>query len=395
MIIQEKDINLATDVRDTLNAAGGVVNNNLVSFFNADANINKWAKWKPESYEKDFDLSDEDRFKNNYGFDSRSIGFGAPVSELFQNASSGKSWIYVLPKGGKESPYRLGDFRKYNTDATPPYNYKYFMSNGESTTDQYEYDIRVITNDSSELRIEDFAVFADNSVSVDMYYFWIARIKNGNNYEYIISSTVSATDRPTDIVCNITFPKPGSWECIFCVGHNNTDTDSNYIESRTDCLVLPQGYKQFEFIKKVLFVRVDMTYPDPSTYDSQISYQDGILNFGTQIFTFDMVASDITQAIISTIFQFGFQIYLKNEFGQMGPYAEIINTDDDIEYSGTDTISRTIVNFPQIVDLKQYFDENSLKEATQLEIRPTMTRVSGADNAAFFDISTVWYININ
>lgn len=395
MIIPNKDINLATEVRDVLSGAGGTVNNNLISFFTPDAKINKWAKWKPESYKKDFNLTDEERFKNNYGFDSRSIGYGAPISELFQTAASGNSWQYILPEGGEDSPYRLGDFRKYNTDATPPYNYKYFVSSGEANNDTYQCDIRVTTNDSAELRIEDFGPFQDNSGSVGMYYFWVARIQNDTNYEYITSSTVPADSRPDDIICDITFTKPGIWECLFCVGHNDNNNDSQYIESRTDCLALPQGYKTFTLIKKVLFVRVTMTYPDPSVYDSQISYSGHTLNFGTQMFTFDMVASDINHAVLSTVFQFGFQIFLRNEFGQMGPYAEIINTDDDIEYNGTDVVSRTIVNFPQFVDLLQYFNEIDLDQATQLEIRPVMNRISGADNGAFFDTDTVWYININ
>lgn len=50
MIIPNTDVNLATEVRDVLSDAGGVVNNNLVSFFTPDANINKWSKYKPVKY---------------------------------------------------------------------------------------------------------------------------------------------------------------------------------------------------------------------------------------------------------------------------------------------------------------------------------------------------------
>lgn len=385
----------ASDIRDTLNYYGGTVSNDTTTFFTSDANIDKWAKYKPESYEVDFDLSEMQRYENNYGFDSRSIGFGAPVSELFDKTIAGETWVYVLPKGGQTSPLRLGDFRGYNPTAPPPYDYSYFVNRGEGTEDTYSQEQRTLVNSNAELRIEDFSAFDDISVSMDKYYFWIARFLNGSNYEYITSSAVSASSKPNDIICTLNFPKQGTWQCLFCVGQNDRSTDSGYIESRTDCLVMPNGYKVFEFIKKVLFVRVVMTFPDPSIFESYIRYSDGVLNFGTEMFSFDLSPSEEGQSIPSTVFQFGLQIYLRNDYGQMGPYVEIMDTVDDIEYSGSSTISVTIVNFTQYVDLTNYFYEGSLAEATQLEIRPVMNRTSSASNAAYFDIDAVWYVNIN
>lgn len=395
-ILPEKNLSVS-DIRDTLNGNGGDTGNDVASLFKTSANINKWAKYKPESFKKDFNLSDTERSSNNYGFAERSIGFGATVSELFDKSTSKELWQYVLPEGGEDSPYRLGDFRKYNPSATVPYNYKHVAENGTTVNNNYSQEQRVVINDDSELRIEDFEVFERLSQGGgNLYYFWIARISTGSGtYDYIISNYTPVSGSYNNIYCTLNFNKTGTWECLFCVGRDDYNNDSEYISARTDCLALPQGYKTFTLIKKVLFVRVTMAYPNQSGYGSWISYSDHMLNFGTQMFTFDMVASDADHAILSTIFQFGFQIFLRNKFGQMGPYAEIINTDDDIEYSGTDVVSRTIVNFPQFVDLSQYFSETDLDQATQLEIRPVMNRTSGADNGAFFDTDVVWYVNIN
>lgn len=385
----------AADIRDTLNYYGGTVTNDTTTFFTDAAGIDKWAKYKPESYKVDFDLSETQRYENNYGFDARSMGFGASVSELFDKAITGEAWVYVLPQGGQTSPFRLGDYRGYNPTAPPPYDYRYFVNRGEGTEDTYSQEQRTLVNSDAELRIEDFSAFDDISASANKYYLWIARYLNGSNYEYITSNAVLASDRPDDIICTLTFPKEGTWQCLFCIGLNDSDTDSSHIESRTDCLAMPNGYKVFEFIKKVLFVHVEMTYPDPSIFGSSMSYSDGVLNFGTEMFSFDLSPSEEGQSIPSTIFQFGLQIFLRNDYGQMGPYVEIMDTVDDIEYSGSSTTSVTIVNFTQYVDLTNYFDEWSLKEATQLEIRPVMNRTSSATNAAYFDTDAVWYVDIN
>lgn len=390
-IIPNTNVNLATNVRDVLNSAGGSVSNALTSFFSASAKINKWAKFKPESYAKDFDLTEDDRMKNDYGFDSRSIGYGASVSELFTNAIAGTTWVYVLPSGGSSSPYRLGDFRKYNPTAQPPYDYHHISNVLESTSSSYSYDMRVLVNSTAELRVEDFGSYS-NINSSGLYYFWIARKANGSSFDYIRSSYISASNLPSDIICNLVFPKPGVWQCLFFVGKNDSSTDSTYLSARTDCLVLPQGLKNITFDQKVLYVHATMT--SPSSLDGYASYNDGILNFGTTNFTFSLVVSDTSQSVASTVFNFGFKVYLRNSYGQMGPYAEITDTEDDISYSGSSAVSRTIVNFPQTINLYDYFGESNLASATQLEIRPVMNRVSGSTTAAYFDTDAVWYVDI-
>ena len=72
-VIPNSNVNLATNIRDVLNAAGGSVSNDTLSFFATSAKINKWAFYKPESFKKDFNLTETDRYNNNHGFDATTI----------------------------------------------------------------------------------------------------------------------------------------------------------------------------------------------------------------------------------------------------------------------------------------------------------------------------------
>ena len=137
-IIPESNV-LMTDVRDTLNSHGGSVSNDLLTFFTTSAKINKWARFKPESYAKNFDLTEDERFANHYGLSMTGYAslWGDPrkVSVTDGNIDISEDttgflyklckgtlgqFDYILPKGGTSSPYRLGDFIGYNPTAVNP-----------------------------------------------------------------------------------------------------------------------------------------------------------------------------------------------------------------------------------------------------------------------------------
>lgn len=122
------------DIRDTLNSGGGSVTNEVATAFKTTSGINKWAKYKPEDYAKDFDLTDANRKANYYSFNIpyNTSANGADTSfrrtylgwwaYKVSVAGSGGSldWYYRLPQGGSSSPMRLGDFRGYVKDAKCP-----------------------------------------------------------------------------------------------------------------------------------------------------------------------------------------------------------------------------------------------------------------------------------
>lgn len=110
------------DIRDTLNDAGGSVDNTLGSFFNMvgyQAQLNMWSKFKPIHYTSSTALTDAQYAAANYG-----VTFPSPTNfsqslSVIQSVCA-KEWIYDYPKGGSSSPYRLSDFRRYYANAKPP-----------------------------------------------------------------------------------------------------------------------------------------------------------------------------------------------------------------------------------------------------------------------------------
>lgn len=124
-VIPNSNINLATNIRDVLNAHGSSCTNDVISFFDSRAKINENSRYKPVSYGKDFDITDADYYAVNWGF---TIPTYANYPAMKNAVSKGETWTYNRPYGGSASPYRLGDYRRYDTDAQVPF--KMEASNG-------------------------------------------------------------------------------------------------------------------------------------------------------------------------------------------------------------------------------------------------------------------------
>lgn len=107
------------DIRDTLNANNGSVSNVVSSAFQSGANINKWAKYKPVRLNQDFPAYDRYWKANDYycGFDLKSAKYSnaGDIGKVFP------TWNYLLPRGGSDEPFRLGDFRGYYPKANVQY----------------------------------------------------------------------------------------------------------------------------------------------------------------------------------------------------------------------------------------------------------------------------------
>ena len=122
-------IDLST-IRDAINAAGGNATNDLMSFF-APENVAEGSPRKPISLGVDF-AQDFDSTKPNYSanfwqdggrygwrFDSAKVtGSQSPFLDVYNKYDGDMNgWQRALPTGGASSPYRLGDFLGYVSDA--------------------------------------------------------------------------------------------------------------------------------------------------------------------------------------------------------------------------------------------------------------------------------------
>jgi hypothetical protein len=353
------------EVRDTLNEHGGVTDNVFGSKFRRTANVNKWAYHKPESYDSIFAMSDHERKMNNHGFDVTSIT--GNIEELFEKAAN--SWVYILPTGGEHSPFRIGDFRGYNPNAKPPFDYHYIMKTGETIDGTADEVWRVVANADAEIKMSDMVVFEDMNAS---HYMFVARKSNGSNYEYINSSMVSMNGDPTTIDCSINFPSDGTWECLFCIGQN-TDTP---IESRTDLAIMPDGYFTYTLVKKVAFVTI--TYVSPILSDVYYNSADYSLNIGS-IITLKLKAFDQSVSVPSTEFKFGMIMELYDGGGSFMDSRSVYSTgsNDNIIYTGTEEKTWQVVDFPSPLYLTNYFDQYQIDSASKVRLRIDVHRVSG------------------
>lgn len=159
-IIPNKDIK-DYRLRDTLNAAGGKTDNEFGSKFRTLANINKWSKYKPVKYNKITALSEQEFKLANYGLSNYYMGKTMTPKQLMDLAIQGTDFYpYVPPTGGEESPYRIADFRGYNTDAEPPYIVQAPNSFEPAQFPAY-FGYALYLNPNSELKISDLASFED------------------------------------------------------------------------------------------------------------------------------------------------------------------------------------------------------------------------------------------
>lgn len=393
MIIPNTDVNLATEVRDVLSGAGGDVDaNEIISFFKEDANINKWAKYKPESFKKDFDLTDDDRFSNNYGFDVSTIGGwgNLMISNQFELAKNDKTWIYILPKGGSNSPYRLGDFRSYNTEAEPYFIYNSIPTELTARVDSYSgLSFRVKLNKSAEIIPHDMAI----STSGMQYFFLLRKNREYKYSSYVSQSSISSSS--TELIFEIPTLEYGTWEWMFCLGPKDTETDTSYIEQRTDSLVMPEGYGTLELTKIITYISVKQESPKLSISYIDSEYQlhfdnSGMVTVG--VYTTEQFTEPIR---LNKPLYYGYQLELRNSQNVTLDNAEIYFTNNAFTYGGVSNVtngtgyynyeSHNLVDVEGIVDLTRYFSSSQLQNANKLIIRPALKDEAPGSNGVIID----------
>lgn len=134
-IIPNENVNIQ-DIVDTLVHNGAVftyedIDNNgalttldLRQLFSENAKNNKWAKYKPHIHPSLF------KEYGDYNTEDKRAGLTIKYVILSdngtytQNAVRGlytdaENWSYNLPKGGEKEPFRLGDYRGYQTNSYP------------------------------------------------------------------------------------------------------------------------------------------------------------------------------------------------------------------------------------------------------------------------------------
>lgn len=183
-----------SDIRDTLNAGGGSVNNNVASAFKEAANINIWSKHKPVKHYylfcQDFDTSKpnyvSDWWKGRWG----DCGISFPIVNSYRQVKDVydenlNGWNLNLPIGDESEPLRQGDFARYDTSATRPF--------GDMSSSPRESKSGVIklyvTLNGLTLKDTDYNLGLNNFDEVAKRYFGVTLINTTNDSDttYMVS----------------------------------------------------------------------------------------------------------------------------------------------------------------------------------------------------------------
>lgn len=206
------------DVRDTLNANGGSVGDNFASFFSSSANINMWSKYKPVVIAKVpfINLWENQSYKG----DDKQCGITIPVYSSYttlQSAlknESGHFWSYTPPRGGENAPMRLGDFRRYNSQAINPIG-KLPSSLAVTRISGTDYldlsvEVNIPSGHTTNLSLSDFAV---NSVNLsDMYLgVYLVRKSGGKNDYFRTFSKKIGTESTLDLRIPLSYDEAGTF----------------------------------------------------------------------------------------------------------------------------------------------------------------------------------------
>lgn len=173
------------DIRDTLNANGGNVNNSAVTAFQSSANINKWSKYKPVRLNQPFPSYDTYWKAQNGYCGLVPAKCGADWISDIQTLE----WEYELPRGGESESYRLGDYRGYSPKALPQYT----PSFPASAYSNDSFDILFRENASDNVNYIPFSDLTDY-LNKDFYIGAAVKVtsKTGTvNYSYGTSESVS------------------------------------------------------------------------------------------------------------------------------------------------------------------------------------------------------------
>lgn len=202
--------NLKTeDIRDTLNANGGSVSNDCLTFFTDAANIRIWAKYKPFKYPKNFNVTDNERSSRNWGLSN--VPYWDNVNYMADYVRNGSPlagncgtpyFAYIPPIGGTSEPLRLEDFRGYYTEAVQPYlPYNDAVMMADSTTAfSITVPVNVQPSQQYNLTLADLHyINSGGSVVGDWRnsYLCLGLLKIGSTEFYMSTGNASVADDPT------------------------------------------------------------------------------------------------------------------------------------------------------------------------------------------------------
>lgn len=210
----------------------------------ANANINKWAKYKPVRSSTIDTVSGQWDATNNKWLSTASwwkspggmCGMATETATEFGNSLSTQGtfmyklingqlgWNYNRPAGGSSSPYRLQDLAGYNKNAIPPYgeigSKKIYIQAGGSA----QIDWEIIEVDDNNLKLSDFSF---NGHPLTDFYLGLI-LWNSSQWHLFTSSSKFIAGESLSIVIDNASSLEGTWNCMPFFTLNRTNSGGTF-----------------------------------------------------------------------------------------------------------------------------------------------------------------------
>lgn len=225
-IIVSYNVDLATHIRNVLNAHGSSCTNEIISFFDSRAVINQWSFRKP--YATDLDmakLSDSQIRSINCGFDINGARMGSYTQLPTKMDGNMNGWVYTRPSGGQYSPYRVGDYVGYDTDAPPMIQGFYVPSEVPKAGTTTVYATAVITKSTgTNVTIGDIGGLSEYKPAVYLV---------SGSYSRMYESSSSIASGGFSVPINIADMTQGTWTAYPFLKSGSTYYTIPNVESKT------------------------------------------------------------------------------------------------------------------------------------------------------------------
>lgn len=317
----------AVDIRDTLNANGGTVTDDLLTFFKAEANVHMWSLKKPVRNSENFPTGEWWK-SDNCGLGAKSVSHPQQLAEAINGGLNG--WTYRLPRGGTYGePYRLGDFRGYAPNAAR-------MVDSLMVPDKVQKGTELIIEAVVTQSGSDSVTVADLGLSG--YYFGAYIVGSGSN------CVKTAANPLSNLSASVSFDTSnfgeGDHKVYVFLSPGKIATQTTELVSSTYYTVPNTG------IGKVNVTTSVVSGPSIHAYAAQTSY--GLTNVEYEVFVTNLTQYSTVSGIIVK-FRYPDKEYsdalIQGESMVQPSVEENIGASNSFHYKGTTSITQEMVSY--------------------------------------------------
>lgn len=359
-IIPDTNLFIPSDIKNVLYKAGGDVTDDMRTFFQDRAKLNKCAKYKPVKYKKDTRLTETERSLANHGLDV-DAAYSKSISELFSLASNEAGWGYLPPVGGVNEPLRLSDFCKYNTNAQEMFLYYSLPSTISAIGTPVSTELRFLYNPNAELKPSDFAWF-DDMGGARSFHYAVAYYKDINDVRFAHGASIKTTG---DIIIPVTFPSLGTWNCLFIATLETAETTE-----AEESVYMPGGLFTININRVYKYANVTITSEFNMWLDDDAIYG----------FHYPTISVSADSSFPQTTGRLDLEVYCYNSSGAYLGRFEVVDNSENAEfsYSGTATETTTLDFLAgNSILFDTYAPDMRSEEISYVDIYAKVTVVSG------------------